>query len=60
MSDGSMICDVPAVPTADHPPFVGRLVTHRLFMALMSPATVAVDVDRHTEVFAEAVQALFG
>ncbi len=29
-------------------------------MALMSPATTAVDVDRHTEVFAAAVQALFG
>ena len=29
-------------------------------MALMSPATVGEDVDRHTEVFAEAVEALFG
>jgi glutamate-1-semialdehyde 2,1-aminomutase len=29
-------------------------------MALMSPATTAADVDRHTEVFAEAVEALFG
>jgi glutamate-1-semialdehyde 2,1-aminomutase len=29
-------------------------------MALMSPATTAADVDRHTEVFAEAVKALFG
>ncbi len=29
-------------------------------MALMSPATVGTDVDRHTEVFAEAIQALFG
>ena len=29
-------------------------------MALMSPVTVAADVDRHTEVFAEAVDALFG
>jgi glutamate-1-semialdehyde 2,1-aminomutase len=28
-------------------------------MALMSPATTEVDVDRHTEVFAEAVEALF-
>ena len=28
-------------------------------MALMSPATVAADVDRHTEVFAEAVDAQF-
>jgi hypothetical protein len=29
-------------------------------MALMSPATTAADVDRHTEVFEEAVDALFG
>jgi hypothetical protein len=29
-------------------------------MALMSPATEQVDVDRHTEVFEEAVVALFG
>jgi glutamate-1-semialdehyde 2,1-aminomutase len=29
-------------------------------MALMSPATTAADVDHHTEVFAEAVEALFG
>ena len=29
-------------------------------MALMSPATTAADVDRHTEVFAAAVDALFG
>ena len=29
-------------------------------MALMSPATSAADVDRHTEVFAAAVDALFG
>jgi glutamate-1-semialdehyde 2,1-aminomutase len=29
-------------------------------MALMSPATTESDVDRHTEVFAEAVEALFG
>jgi hypothetical protein len=29
-------------------------------MALMSPATVAADVDRHTRVFAEALGALFG
>ena len=28
-------------------------------MALMSPATSAADVDRHTEVFGEAVEALF-
>jgi hypothetical protein len=29
-------------------------------MALMSPATTADDVDRHSEVFAEAIAALFG
>jgi glutamate-1-semialdehyde 2,1-aminomutase len=29
-------------------------------MALMSPATTAADVDRHTEVFRQAVEALFG
>jgi glutamate-1-semialdehyde 2,1-aminomutase len=29
-------------------------------MALMSPATTAADVDRHTAVFGEAVEALFG
>ena len=29
-------------------------------MALMSPATTAADVDRHTEVFGEAIDALFG
>jgi glutamate-1-semialdehyde 2,1-aminomutase len=29
-------------------------------MALMSPATTAADVDRHTEVFAVALEALFG
>jgi hypothetical protein len=29
-------------------------------MALMSPATTAADVDRHTDVFAQAVEALFG
>jgi glutamate-1-semialdehyde 2,1-aminomutase len=29
-------------------------------MALMSPATTAADVDRHTESFGSAVQALFG
>ena len=28
-------------------------------MALMSPATTAADVDRHTEVFDEALGALF-
>jgi glutamate-1-semialdehyde 2,1-aminomutase len=29
-------------------------------MALMSPVTTVADVDRHTEVFAEAVDALVG
>jgi hypothetical protein len=29
-------------------------------MALMSPATTEADVDRHTEVFEAAVDALFG
>ena len=29
-------------------------------MALMSPVTTAADVDRHTEVFASAVDELFG
>ena len=29
-------------------------------MALMSPATTEADVDRHTEVFEAAVEALFG
>jgi glutamate-1-semialdehyde 2,1-aminomutase len=29
-------------------------------MALMCPATTEEDVDRHTEVFAEAVSELFG
>jgi len=29
-------------------------------MALMSPATTEADVDRHTEVFAAAVNELFG
>ena len=29
-------------------------------MALMSPATTPTDVDRHTQVFAEAIEALFG
>jgi len=28
-------------------------------MALMSPATTVADVDRHTQVFAEAIEALF-
>ncbi len=38
----------------------GVLMTPFHNMALMSPATTAADVDRHTEVFAEAVAALFG
>jgi hypothetical protein len=29
-------------------------------MALMSPATTAADVDRHTEVFGEALAAVVG
>jgi hypothetical protein len=29
-------------------------------MALMSPATTEADVDRHTEVFAEAAEELVG
>jgi hypothetical protein len=29
-------------------------------MALMSPSTTEDDVDRHTDVFAEAISALFG
>jgi glutamate-1-semialdehyde 2,1-aminomutase len=38
----------------------GVLMTPFHNMALMSPATTAADVDRHTAVFEEAVQALFG
>ncbi len=38
----------------------GVLMTPFHNMALMSPATTAADVDRHTEVFGEAVEALFG
>jgi glutamate-1-semialdehyde aminotransferase len=37
----------------------GILMTPFHNMALMSPATTAADVDRHTEVFAEAIGALF-
>jgi glutamate-1-semialdehyde 2,1-aminomutase len=37
----------------------GILMTPFHNMALMSPATVAADVDRHTEVFEAAVEALF-
>jgi glutamate-1-semialdehyde 2,1-aminomutase len=36
----------------------GVMITPFHNMALMSPATTAADVDRHTEVFAEAVAAL--
>ncbi len=38
----------------------GVLMTPFHNMALMSPATSDADVDRHTEVFGEAVEALFG
>jgi glutamate-1-semialdehyde 2,1-aminomutase len=38
----------------------GVLMTPFHNMALMSPATTAADVDRHSAVFGEAVQALFG
>jgi glutamate-1-semialdehyde 2,1-aminomutase len=38
----------------------GILMTPFHNMALMSPATTAADVDRHTAVFGEAVEALFG
>jgi len=38
----------------------GVLMTPFHNMALMSPATTAADVDRHTEVFAAAIEALFG
>ena len=38
----------------------GVLLTPFHNMALMSPATTAADVDRHTEVFDEALGALFG
>ncbi len=38
----------------------GILMTPFHNMALMSPATTEADVDRHTEVFREAVEALFG
>jgi hypothetical protein len=43
--------------------YLPRWTTARLshrHMALMSPATTEADVDRHTEVFGEAVEALFG
>jgi glutamate-1-semialdehyde 2,1-aminomutase len=38
----------------------GVMITPFHNMALMSPATTAADVDRHTEVFGEAVEALVG
>jgi glutamate-1-semialdehyde 2,1-aminomutase len=38
----------------------GILMTPFHNMALMSPATTEADVDLHTEVFADAVEALFG
>jgi glutamate-1-semialdehyde 2,1-aminomutase len=38
----------------------GVLITPFHNMALMSPATTAADVDRHTEAFAEALEALVG
>ena len=38
----------------------GVLMTPFHNMALMSPATTQADVDRHTELFATAVEALFG
>jgi glutamate-1-semialdehyde aminotransferase len=38
----------------------GVLMTPFHNMALMSPSTTADDVDRHTEQFAAAVDALFG
>jgi glutamate-1-semialdehyde aminotransferase len=38
----------------------GVLMTPFHNMALMSPATSEADVDRHTEVFTEAVAALVG
>jgi glutamate-1-semialdehyde 2,1-aminomutase len=38
----------------------GVLITPFHNMALMSPGTTQADVDRHTEVFAEAVRDLLG
>ena len=38
----------------------GILMTPFHNMALMSPVTTEADVDRHTQVFGEAVEALFG
>jgi glutamate-1-semialdehyde aminotransferase len=38
----------------------GILMTPFHNMALMSPDTTEADVDRHTEIFGEAVEELFG
>ena len=38
----------------------GVLMTPFHNMALMSPATTEADVDRHTEIFGDAIEALFG
>ncbi len=38
----------------------GILMTPFHNMALMAPSTTAEDVDRHTVVFREAVEALYG
>ena len=38
----------------------GVLITPFHNMALMSPATTAADVDRHTELFGQAVDELIG
>jgi glutamate-1-semialdehyde 2,1-aminomutase len=38
----------------------GVLLTPFHMMALMSPATTEADVDRHTEVFRQAVGEMFG
>jgi hypothetical protein len=54
-----MIDDELAVrPTAIRPIGQARRAD-RFVMALMSPATTTADVDRHTEVFRDAVEALF-
>jgi hypothetical protein len=38
---------------------LGETASGATNIALMSPATTEADVDRHTEVFGEAVEALF-
>ena len=55
-------CTTPALEDFLHLFLLNRgvLITPFHNMALMSPATTAADVDRHTEVFAEAVDALAG